>query len=157
MIVRAATAADAPVVAGLVNAINSLDGPLRSAMTPEVALRDLIGPQARALLRLAVLDGTPVGFASAAPIYDAERQADALMLLDLYVLPEARRQGAARALMAALAAHAQASGCGCMWWGVDEGDEEARAFYRAIGAESEGWFSGEILEGAALARLAGRG
>jgi GNAT superfamily N-acetyltransferase len=155
VIVRAASGDDAPAVAALVNAINSLDGPLRSPMTPELALRDLIGPQARALLRLAVLDGAPVGFATAAPIYDASRQADALMLLDLYVVPEARRQGAARALMAALATHALEQGCGCMWWGVDEGDDEALAFYRAIGAVSEGGFSGEILEGAALARLAG--
>ena len=41
-----------------------------------------------------------------------------------------------------------------MWWGVDEGDEEAMLFYRAIGAEPEGPFTGEILVGPAFERLA---
>jgi ribosomal protein S18 acetylase RimI-like enzyme len=95
-----------------------------------------------------------VGFATAGLIYDAERSAWALMLLDLYVAPEARRRGLARALMASLAAEALRHGAGCLWWGVDEGDDEATAFYRAIGARSEGRFSGELLEGQALARLA---
>jgi ribosomal protein S18 acetylase RimI-like enzyme len=153
--VRAATEADAPAVAALLNALNSEDGPPPARpMTAEVVRRDLLGPTPRAWLRLAELDGRVVGFATATAIYDAVRQADALMLLDLYVRPEARRRGVARALMAALAAEAQAQGAGCLWWGVDAGDDEAVAFYRAIGARSEGMFSGQILEGAALARLA---
>jgi ribosomal protein S18 acetylase RimI-like enzyme len=77
-----------------------------------------------------------------------------MMLLDLYVAPEHRRNGLARGLMAALAAEALRQGAGCLWWGVDEGDDEATLFYRSIGAESEGRFSGELLVGAALTRLA---
>lgn len=154
--VRGAEARDAEVVAALLNAINSLDGNVPQVpMTPEVVRRDLLGPQARALLHVAELDGAVVGFATAGFIYDASRCADAMMLLDLYVAPEARRRGAARALMASLAAVAQRHGAGCLWWGVDEGDDGALAFYRSVGAESEGRFGGEILEGAALARLAG--
>ena len=95
-----------------------------------------------------------IGFATATAIYEAMRQGDIMMLLDLYVAPEARRRGAARALMAALAAEARARAASALWWGVDEGDDEAILFYRAIGAISEGGFSGEILEGMALARLA---
>ncbi len=153
--IRPAEAGDAEVVAALINAINSLDhGAPEKPMTAEVVRRDLVGPQPKALLRLAEFDGAVVGFATAGFVYDAERSADALMLLDLYVVPEARRRGAARALMAALAAEATRHGAGCLWWGVDEGDDEATLFYRAIGAVSEGRFSGEILEGAALARLA---
>jgi ribosomal protein S18 acetylase RimI-like enzyme len=154
MIARPATPADAAALAALINALNSLDGPPPMPMTPEVAMRDLLGPGARAWLRLAELDGQVIGFATATAIYEARRQSDIMMLLDLYVAPEARRRGAARALMAALAAEAQARGASALWWGVDEGDDEAILFYRAIGAESEGRFSGEILEGDALARLA---
>lgn len=153
---RAAHAADASAVAALINAINSLDGPPPARpMTAEVVRRDLLGPDAKALLRVAEVDGAVAGFATAGAIYDAERHAEALMLLDLYVAPAARRRGAARALMAWLAAEAQRRGAGCLWWGVDEGDDEATLFYRAIGARSEGRFSGEILDGAALDRLAG--
>lgn len=153
--IRPGLRGDAEAVAALINAINSLDGtPPAMPMTAAVVERDLIGPQSRAILRVAERDGVVVGFATAGFIYDAERQADALMLLDLYVRPEARRRGVARALMARLAAEALERGAGCLWWGVDEGDEEAAAFYRAIGADSEGRFSGEILEGQALRRLA---
>lgn len=152
--IRHAQAADAPAVATLINAINSLDGPLLHAMTPEIVQRDLLGDRPKALLRVAESDGRVIGFATAGFIYDAERAADALMLLDLYVVPEARRRGAARALMAALAAEARRHGAGCLWWGVDAGDDEATLFYRAIGATSEGQFSGELLEGAALDALA---
>ncbi len=155
--IRPALGADAEAVATLINAINSLDGtPPANPMTAAVVVRDLIGPQARALLLVAEHDGQVVGFATAGFIYDAERHADALMLLDLYVLPDSRRHGLARALMARLAAEAVQRGSGCLWWGVDEGDDGATAFYRAIGATSEGRFSGEILEGAALRRLAAK-
>jgi GNAT superfamily N-acetyltransferase len=150
-----AEAADAPAVAALINAINSLPPGLPEVqMTPEVVLRDLICAAPKAILRLAESDGAVVGFATAGPIYDAERSAEALMLLDLYVVPEARRRGAARALIASLAAEAGRRGAASIWWGVDEGDDEATLFYRAIGARGEGLFSGEILTGTALAALA---
>ena len=50
---------------------------------------------------------------------------------------------------------ARRDGAACLWRGVDEGDDEALRFDRSIGARSEGRFSGEILEGAAMDRLAG--
>jgi len=154
-VIRRATAADAPAVAHLINAINSLDtGAPRLEMTEAVVLRDLVGDRPKAILRVGELEGAVVGFATAGFIYDAERQADALMLLDLYVEPFARRRGIARALMASLAAEARDHGAGCLWWGVDQGDDEATLFYRSIGARSEGLFSGELIEGEALARLA---
>ncbi|NKE48395.1 GNAT family N-acetyltransferase [Roseomonas frigidaquae] len=156
--IRAAVPGDAGAVAGLINAINSLDGPAPSRpMTAEIVLRDLICAAPKALLLVAEDEGRVAGFATAALIYDAERCGWAMMLLDLYVAPESRRRGLARGLMAALAAEAGRHGALCLWWGVDEGDDEAMLFYRAIGARSEGLFSGELLEGAALARLADEG
>ncbi|OYW10061.1 MAG: hypothetical protein B7Z53_01745 [Rhodospirillales bacterium 12-71-4] len=153
--IRAATAADAAAVAALVNAINSLDGHAPAEpMTAAVVLRDLVCAAPKALLRVAEWQGRVAGFATAGLVYDAERQAWAMMLLDLYVAPEARRRGLARGLMAAVARVALREGARCLWWGVDEGDAAATRFYRAIGATREGLFSGELLEGAALARLA---
>ena len=149
--IRVARPEDASAIAALLNALNSLDGPPpERPMTPEIARRDLIGHGARAWLRLAVWRGAVAGFATATPIYDATRHADAMMPLDLHVAPEVRR------LMAALAAHAEAMGAACLWWGVADGDDEALAFYRAIGAVSEGSFSSDIIEGAALRYLAAR-
>lgn len=154
--IRPAEPREAETVAGLINAINSLDGPppeLR--MTASVVLRDLICDRPRARLRVADFGAGPIAFATSAPLYDALRHADALFLLDLYTAPAHRRRGAARALLAELAAHAVATGAGCLFWGVDDGDDAALLFYRAIGSVSEGRFSGEILEGEALRALAG--
>ncbi len=162
---------EAGQVAELINAINSI-GPSTKpvAMTAEIVRRDLLGERPRARLLVAregagdparqgagepVREGARLlGFATAGTIYDAERAAEAFMLLDLYVRPEARRRGIARALMAALAAEAAAREAGCIWWGVDDGDDEAMEFYRAIGAASEGGFTGMILAGPSLAALA---
>lgn len=153
--VRPARDEDADRVAALVNAINSLDGAVPPIpMTPEVVRRDLLGPSPRALLLLGTLDDAVIGFATAGAIYDAARCADILMLLDLYVEPAARRRGVARALMAALAAEARTRGVPAIWWGVDDGDDEAMRFYAAIGAAVEEHFTGLILERAALDELA---
>ncbi len=154
--IRPAREADAAAVAALINAINELGPGAAERMTAEIVLRDLICPQPKAMLRVAEDTGRVVGFATAALIYDAERCAYAMMLLDLYVEPAFRRRGHARALMANLAAEALRQGARCLWWGVDEGDDEATLFYRSIGARSEGMFSGELIEGAALTALAAR-
>jgi GNAT superfamily N-acetyltransferase len=155
-VIRPAVPADAAAIATLINAINSLDHKAPDIpMTAALVLRDLVCDRPRALLRVAEQDGVVVGFATATFIYDATRAADAMMLLDLYVAPAARRRGHAARLMACLAALALQHGAGCLWWGVDEGDAEATLFYRAIGARSEGLFSGEIIQGRALDRLAG--
>lgn len=153
--IRRALPDDAPAVAALVNAINSLDGAVpETPMTTAIVLRDLICAQPKARLFVAEHDGSLAGFATGTLIYDAERAAWAMMLLDLYVAPMSRRRGFARALMAHLATDARKAGARCLWWGVDQGDDEATLFYRAIGARSEGVFSGEIIADAALDRLA---
>jgi GNAT superfamily N-acetyltransferase len=155
MLIRPAAPADAAALAELINAINSLEGATPPVpMTEALVRRDLLGDAPRAILRVAEQGGQLVGFATAAFVYDAARAADSMLLLDLYVQPASRRQGAARRLMAALAALALRHGAACLWWGVDAGDEEATLFYRSIGAVSEGRFSGEILEAPALATLA---
>lgn len=153
--IRRAVPTDAEDVARLINAINSLDGATPDTpMSAAIVLRDLVCAEPKAILFVADHDGAPAGFATGALVYDAERAAWAMMLLDLYVVPAARRRGLARGLMARLAAEARAQGARCLWWGVDEGDDEATLFYRSIGARSEGMFSGEIIEGAALDALA---
>jgi ribosomal protein S18 acetylase RimI-like enzyme len=154
-VIRAARDGDAEAVAALITAINGLGDDIPDPpMSAAIVRRDLLGPQPKAMLFVAEWEREVVGFATAGTVYDAVRAAWALMLLDLYVAPEARRRGLARGLMARLAREAHSLGARCLWWGVDEGDDGAMLFYRAIGARSEGMFSGEIIDGAALDRLA---
>jgi GNAT superfamily N-acetyltransferase len=153
--VRPARPEEAGTVAALFNAINSLGREAPPVwMTAEAVRRDLLGPAPWAALLVAVMEGEVVGFVTGSPCYDSERAAGGFFLIDLYVAPAARRRGAGRALVAGLAAVACRRGAGCLWWGVDEGDDEAMLFYRAIGAEAEAPFTGQLLTGPAFERLA---
>ena len=153
--IRPALPGEAGAVAALFNAINSLDGRTPPVpMTGEAVRRDLLGPEPWATLLVAVAGGEVVGFVTGSPCYDSERAAGGYFLVDLYVRPDSRRRGLGRALVAGLAAVARRRGAGCLWWGVDEGDDEAMLFYRALGAGTEGPFSGMILVGPAYETLA---
>lgn len=153
--VRVARPEEADEVAALFNAINSLGGaPPPVTMTGAAVRRDLLGAKPWAILLVATLDGAVAGFVTASPTYDSERAAGCFIVVDLYVAPAARRHGLGRALMAALAAEARRQGAGCLWWGVDDGDDEAFAFYRAIGARAQEHFTGMIIIDRAFAALA---
>lgn len=152
---RRARDRDADTVAALFNRINSIgrDAP-PVTMTAEHVRRDLLGADPWAVLLVGELDGTVAGFVTASPTYDSERAAGCFIIVDLYVAPAARRHGLGRALMAGMAAEARRRGAGCLWWGVDDGDDEAFAFYHAIGAETAEHFTGMILIDRAFAALA---
>lgn len=153
--VRQARPDEAEAVAALFNAINSLDGAGPEVpMTAAAVRRDLFGPEPLATLLVGVLDGAVVGFITGNRLHDSARSAGCTMVTDLYVDPRARRHGVGRALMAALAALARARGDGCLWWGVDDGDNEAMEFYRAIGSRVQEHFTGMILDGDRLDTLA---
>lgn len=153
--IRAATMAEAEEVAALFNAINSLDGdgPVVT-MTGAHVRQHLLGPRPLSMLRVAEADGVLAGFVTGNLVYDSTRAAAGCIVVDLYVRPDFRRRGIGRALMAALAAETRRDGAVCLWWGVDDGDDEATAFYISLGAESEGAFEGRILTGAAYETLA---
>lgn len=153
--IRPARPEDAEQVAALFNAINSLDGtPPPVTMTGAHVAQHLLGPSPWSLLRVAEADGVVAGFVTASPAYDSARAAGCFIVVDLYVRPDFRRRGIGRALMAAIAAEGRRRGAACLWWGVDDGDEEATAFYISLGAEVEDHFHGRILTGAAYDTLA---
>ncbi len=153
--IRSARAEDAREVAALCNAINSLDGsPPLVTMTAAHVVQHLLGPSPWSVLRVAEIDGVVAGFITASPAYDSARAAGCYIIVDLYVRPDYRRRGIARALMAAIAAEGRRQGAGCLWWGVDDGDDEASAFYTALGAAVEEHFTGRILVGVPFDTLA---
>lgn len=77
-----------------------------------------------------------------------------LWIEDVFVEPEHRRRGIARAAFARVAARALEEGCGFVEWNVLDWNAPAIAAYRAMGAEArEGW-TDMRLSGAALTRLA---
>jgi GNAT superfamily N-acetyltransferase len=63
---------------------------------------------------------------------------DSCYLQDLFTAPEARGQGAARALIAAVTDWARERGCGRVYWATQEGNATARRLYDQV-AENRGF------------------
>lgn len=152
VVIRPIVEADAPEVAA---ALNATEGYNRG--TPpgaEALLRTFLGPRAAGRLLVAEAGGLPVGYATLHVTYETEFAARGCYLGDLYVRPEARRQGIGRALLAAAARLVRAGGGGHLWWTALPSNAESHAFYRAVGAADEP-IQAFVLAFDAFDRLAG--
>jgi ribosomal protein S18 acetylase RimI-like enzyme len=89
--------------------------------------------QTGALLLVALVGSRVVGACLANRIASVEHGGAVLFIEELYVAPESRRRGVARALLGRLLAEAAASGVRAIELEVDEGHEPARALYRSLG------------------------
>jgi len=63
---------------------------------------------------------------------------DSCYLQDLFTAPDARGQGAARALIAAVTDWAKERGCGRVYWSTHESNETARRLYDQV-ADNRGF------------------
>ena len=104
-----AEARDLPVLVPLFDAYRQFYGqpsdlPRAHAFLAERFVRD------ESTVFLAEDGGKAVGFVQLYPSFSSTRTAPILILNDLYVAPDARRTGAARALVAAAEAFARAAG-----------------------------------------------
>ena len=86
----------------------------------------------RNILFLAERDGRAAGFASAT-VLDHPDKPRALFIQELGVNEDARRQGLARALIAAIRAEGRNRGCTVTWVLTEAGNAAARAAYLAAG------------------------
>lgn len=82
---------------------------------------------------LAEAGGKAVGFTQLYPSFSSTRMAPLVILNDLFVAPEARRTGAARALIAAAVGHAQAEGAAGLTLSTGVENRPAQALYEALG------------------------
>jgi GNAT superfamily N-acetyltransferase len=154
--IRPAHADDAATLASLIEAFNvEFDG--TPGLHTEAAIRDAFFGEAPTLRALIAWDGvTAVGHALYYRHYDTVFGGHCLYMHDLYVTPARRSQGIGRRLLAALAKVAADNRDTHVWWGVDQEDDRALAFYRRTGAvDAVAWdmhITGDAL--AALAREA---
>jgi GNAT superfamily N-acetyltransferase len=101
-------------------------------------------------------EGRFLGVALFTPLFPGARFRDVMYLKDLFVLPEARGRGIARALVAAVAQAAIDAGCERMEWITDRGNTLARGAYKAMGV-AEGDRVTYRVGAQSLARLAATG
>lgn len=133
---RQAVAADVPTLGALLGALLVNEGfdPSPFDLAARIAA-DGFGERPAFTCHLAERDGRTLGYAMHWPTYDTEPAARCGYLSDLYVLPEGRRGGVARALMGAVARHWTARQAPWIEWEVRRENATARAFYATIAHE----------------------
>jgi len=99
--------------------------------------RDVFSDNAAVRALVAERGGALVGYAFFHDCYESAYVQRGVYLSDLFVVPEARRSGAGRALVAGVAAAAKESGRSFVGWVAKEWNVDARAFYEALGAVCE--------------------
>jgi GNAT superfamily N-acetyltransferase len=135
--IRLAAAADAGMLAELIEELNADQGEEVGHVAAEAVRRDGFGPSPEFRALLAERDGRPVGYALFHPSWSTEHAVAGFYVYDLYVRAAARGRGVGRSLLAAVAALAKAEGRSFLWWNSKEGNARAQAFYRDVGATEE--------------------
>jgi GNAT superfamily N-acetyltransferase len=137
--IRSATAADVPVILGLIRALADYEKLAGDVVATEELLgRSLFprdGSTPAAYCAIAEAEGTAVGFALYFFNYSTFLARPGLYLEDLFVRPEFRGRGYGKALLLHLAKLANARGCGRMEWSVLDWNQPAIEFYESLGAK----------------------
>ena len=129
------------------------DEPHAVTSTPQTLARDGFGKDPQFAALIAEIAGKPVGFALYTFNYSVWTGARGIFIEDIWVVPEQRRGGVARALMVALAKECAAKGFKRIDLNVLDWNP-ARGFYEKIGLR---WIKNWLpyrLSGEALAKLA---
>ena len=154
--VRAATAADVPLVLALIRELAVYERLEHLVVATEADLTAaLFRPRPYAEVVFACLDGREVGFALFFHNFSTFLGKPGIYLEDLFVRPECRGRGIGKRLLAWLAALALERGCGRLEWAVLDWNEPSIGFYKGLGAVALDEWTTFRLTGAALERLAG--
>jgi len=156
-IVRAATAADAPVLLDLVDALADYEKLARpDPSARERLVRDAFGPAARVDVLVAEAGGSAAGYALVFETYSSFLARPTLYLEDLFVLPARRGEGHGQRLFRAVAHEAVRRGCARVEWAVLRWNRLAIDFYDRIGGTPMEEWQHYRLDGERLAAVAAR-
>lgn len=131
-LITPATAADAPALQTLIAAFYAEERLTRHAGA-DAALAQLLADRALGRVLIARQEGIAIGYALLSFSFSLERGGRVGLLDELFVLPAARGQGVAKALLAALRETARALHCRALLLEVDAANEKARRLYTGAG------------------------
>ena len=123
-------------------------------LTREVISRDFMGATRRVHCGVAELGGAIVGVMTWYRTSSTFQATQALFLEDLFVMPQFRGKGVAKALLKQLAHHAAKEGVTRIEWSVLDWNKVAIDFYAGVGARKISGWESYRLSGDALERLA---
>jgi GNAT superfamily N-acetyltransferase len=155
--IRAATRSDVPLLKEFICALAEYEKLGHECFVTEEKLeRTLFGDKPAAEALIALMDGTPAGFALFFQNYSTFRAQPGLYLEDLFVKPELRRRGIGQALFRRLAQIACERGCGRFEWSALDWNTPAIEFYKRRGAQAMSEWTVYRLTGDALINAAGQ-
>jgi GNAT superfamily N-acetyltransferase len=153
--IREATPADIPTIARFVRALAEFERLAHEAVGTETDFQAAIfGTPQRAGCLIAEWDGAPAAIALYHWTFSTFLAKPGRWLEDLWVEPDFRRRGIAKALFARLAADTVAEGGARLAWNVLDWNVNAIATYDAMGADTlKEWITRRLM-GRALRSLA---
>ena len=133
--IRAAAPTDVPAIVGLIKELADFEKLSHLVeVTPQSLQPQLFGERPAAEAVVAEHEELVIGFALFFTNFSTFLGKPGLYLEDLYVQPAQRGAGIGRALLAHLAALADARGCGRFEWSVLDWNADAIRFYQRMGA-----------------------
>jgi GNAT superfamily N-acetyltransferase len=152
---RSARPTDAPVIHQFICDLAAYENLAHEVEAREADIAALLfTPAPRAFCDIAEHDGAPIGFALWFYNLSTFTGRHGIYLEDLFVRPEARGQGAGKALLARLARRCVEEGLTRLEWAVLDWNAPSIAFYDALGAAAKTEWITRRLSGDALAKLA---
>jgi GNAT superfamily N-acetyltransferase len=136
--IRPMASGDAAAVAEMARELAAILDDPDPALDPNDLARDGIGPERWFDCLVAEVGGRLIGYAMVCRGYEAHMAKRRLWLSDLYVRAHARRIGAGRALMLAVARLATVEGCEAIYWDLWRLNRVGKAFYESLGAVEDG-------------------
>lgn len=154
--IRQAVEADVAAIHAMIRALAEFEKLDHLCVVTKVDLAAaLFGARPAAEVLIATRNAEPAAFALFFHNFSTFLGRPGLWLEDLYVRPEHRRKGCAKALLRSLAALARTRGCGRFEWAVLDWNVPAIDFYRSLGATLLPEWRIVRVVGPALDQLAG--
>lgn len=155
--VRPARRLDTPLIYGFIRQLAEYEKLLDEVRATEADIaRALWSAQPRVFCDIAEADGAAVGFCLWFYTFSTFVGRAGIYVEDLFVIPQARGQGAGRALLAALARRCLDENLGRLEWAVLDWNAPAIGVYDRLGAEALDEWTPRRLSGDALKALAGK-
>ncbi len=135
--IREAEGGDADALAELMRALHTHLREPTKHISPGALLTDVLVVDGAHTVLVAEKNRELIGYALFHETYESVYAQRGAYMADLYVAEKARRNGVARALVAAVAARAKARELRFVWWVSETWDEDAQGFYATLGASHD--------------------
>lgn len=154
--IRAATAADAPLIMKMIRELAEFERKLDQVdATAEHLVREGFGANPRFHAVIGEWEGKPAGYAVYFFAFSTWAGRAHLFVEDLFVREQFRCKGIGKAMLRHMAGIAKAENCHGMRWEVLNWNTSAIEFYRSLGATLQREWFPVLLQGKAFEEFAG--